>query len=54
MALQCGANSGSSRSNHSVLAFTAFNNCVSWVLATGQTSWFYLYGATIVRYQFPS
>ncbi|KRY97701.1 hypothetical protein T4B_15462 [Trichinella pseudospiralis] len=38
-----------SRPNHSVLAFTAFNNCVSWVLATGQTFWFYLYGATIVR-----
>ncbi|KRZ18214.1 hypothetical protein T4B_3868 [Trichinella pseudospiralis] len=36
-----------SRPNHSVLAFTAFNNCVSWVLATGQTFRFYLYGATI-------
>ncbi|KRX77375.1 hypothetical protein T4E_10327 [Trichinella pseudospiralis] len=36
-----------SRSNHSVLAFTAFNSCGTWILATGQTFRFYLYGATI-------
>ncbi|KRY98837.1 hypothetical protein T4B_13365 [Trichinella pseudospiralis] len=36
-----------SRSNHSVLAFTAFNSCGTSILATVQTFWFYIYGATI-------
>ncbi|KRZ64441.1 hypothetical protein T10_9055 [Trichinella papuae] len=43
-----------SRCNHSVLAFTAFNSCGTWILATRQTFRFYLYGATIFWYEFPS